>query len=227
MTVTVDRSVDCRHLASCSSTANATVPPDVRRQPGHWRDPGQRGGRRRGGRQPRRSRRPPGLRRRPLEPDDYVDRGRLIWKIGDRSSSMPTSWPSWSRSTTASRSAWRAPPTSRSRPTCSTTWPGHQDRGQHDQHLRALHAGRQLPLLLPQPGQDRQGSQQQHLWVPGSGPATSPRPTPWPRSSGRVPSGSTATTSSTRPCRSAGTSNPAGAVRWATRPSRPTPRSRR
>jgi phenylacetaldehyde dehydrogenase len=32
------------------------------------------------------------------------------------------------------------------------------------------------------------------------------------------PSGSTATTSSPRPCRSAGTSSPAGAARWATRP---------
>ena len=40
------------------------------------------------------------------------------------------------------------------------------------------------------------------------------------------PSGSTATTSSTRRCRSAATSNPAGAARWATRSSRPTPRSR-
>ena len=39
-----------------------------------------------------------------------------------------------------------------------------------------------------------------------------------------APSGSTATTSSTRPCRSAATSSPAGAARWATRPSRPTPR---
>jgi phenylacetaldehyde dehydrogenase len=37
-------------------------------------------------------------------------------------------------------------------------------------------------------------------------------------------SGSTATTCSTRRCRSAGTSSPAGAARWATRPSRPTPR---
>ena len=36
-----------------------------------------------------------------------------------------------------------------------------------------------------------------------------------------------ATTSSTRPCRSAGTSSPAGAARWATKCSRPTPRSRR
>ena len=62
---------------------------------------------------------------------------------------------------------------------------------------------------------------------PGSGPGTSPRPTPWPRSSAPEPSGSTATTSSTRPCRSAGTSSPAGAARWATRCSRPTPRSRR
>ena len=39
--------------------------------------------------------------------------------------------------------------------------------------------------------------------------------------------GSTATTSSTPPCRSAATSSPAGAARWATRFSRPTPRSRR
>jgi hypothetical protein len=40
-------------------------------------------------------------------------------------------------------------------------------------------------------------------WAPGSGPGTSPRPTRWPRSSGPAPYGSTATTSSTRPCRSA------------------------
>jgi hypothetical protein len=38
--------------------------------------------------------------------------------------------------------------------------------------------------------------------------------------------GSTATTCSTRRCRSAGTSSPAGAARWATRCWRPTPRSR-
>ena len=44
---------------------------------------------------------------------------------------------------------------------------------------------------------------------------------------GQAPSGSTATTSSTRRCRSAATSSPAGAARWATRSSRPTPRSRR
>jgi phenylacetaldehyde dehydrogenase len=55
---------------------------------------------------------------------------------------------------------------------------------------------------------------------------TSPRPTPRRRSSAQAPSGSTATTSSTRPCRSAGTSSPAGAARWATRSSRPTPKSR-
>ena len=50
-----------------------------------------------------------------------------------------------------------------------------------------------------------------------SGPATSPRRTRWPRSSGPAPSGSTATTCSTRRCRSAGTSSPAGAARWATK----------
>jgi phenylacetaldehyde dehydrogenase len=44
------------------------------------------------------------------------------------------------------------------------------------------------------------------------------------KSSGRARSGSTATTCSTPRCRSAGTSSPAGAVRWATRRSRPTPR---
>jgi len=59
-----------------------------------------------------------------------------------------------------------------------------------------------------------------------SGPATSPRHTPWPRRSGPARCGSTATTCSTRHCRSAGTSSPAGAVRWATRCWRPTPRSR-
>ena len=63
-------------------------------------------------------------------------------------------------------------------------------------------------------------------WAPGSGPRTSPRRTRWRRSSAPGPSGSTATTSSTRPCRSAGTSSPAGAARWATRSSRPTPKSR-
>ena len=52
---------------------------------------------------------------------------------------------------------------------------------------------------------------------PASGPGTSPRPTRWPRSSGPAPSGSTATTSSTRRCRSAATSSPAGAARWAPR----------
>ena len=46
--------------------------------------------------------------------------------------------------------------------------------------------------------------------APGSGPRTSPRPTPWPRRSAPARSGSTATTSSTHPCRSAGTSSPAG-----------------
>ena len=43
---------------------------------------------------------------------------------------------------------------------------------------------------------------------------------------GPAPSGSTATTCSTRRCRSAGTSSPAGAARWATRRSMLTPRSR-
>ena len=50
-----------------------------------------------------------------------------------------------------------------------------------------------------------------------SGPETSPRRTRWPRSSGPAPSGSTATTCSTQRCRSAVTSSPAGAARWATR----------
>jgi acyl-CoA reductase-like NAD-dependent aldehyde dehydrogenase len=59
-----------------------------------------------------------------------------------------------------------------------------------------------------------------------SGPRTSPRRTRWRRSCGPAPSGSTATTSSTRRCRSAATSSPAGAARWATRPLRPTRRSR-
>jgi phenylacetaldehyde dehydrogenase len=59
-----------------------------------------------------------------------------------------------------------------------------------------------------------------------SGPGISPRPTRWPRSSGPAPSGSTATTCSMRPCRSADTSSPAGAARWATRYSTATPRSR-
>ena len=46
---------------------------------------------------------------------------------------------------------------------------------------------------------------------------TSPRRTRSPRSSGPAPSGSTATTCLTRRCRSAATSSPAGAARWATR----------
>ena len=64
-------------------------------------------------------------------------------------------------------------------------------------------------------------------WARASGPGTSPRPTPWPRRSGPAPSGSTATTCSTRHCHSAATSSLAGAARWATRRWRPTPRSRR
>jgi len=48
--------------------------------------------------------------------------------------------------------------------------------------------------------------------------------TRWPRRSGPGRSGSTATTCSTHRCRSAGTSSPAGAARWATRCWRPTPR---
>ena len=62
---------------------------------------------------------------------------------------------------------------------------------------------------------------------PGSGPRTSPRHTHWRRSSGRAACTSTATTCSTRRCRSAATSSPAGAARWATRSWRTTPRSRR
>src|SRR5579863_9526559 len=63
--------------------------------------------------------------------------------------------------------------------------------------------------------------------VPGSGPETSRRPTPWPRSCGPGRSGSIATTSSTRRCLSAGTSSRVGDGRWGTRRWRPTPRSRR
>ena len=45
---------------------------------------------------------------------------------------------------------------------------------------------------------------------PASGPGTSPRRMRWPRSSGPARSGSTATTCSTRRCRSAATSSPHG-----------------
>jgi phenylacetaldehyde dehydrogenase len=50
-----------------------------------------------------------------------------------------------------------------------------------------------------------------------SGPGMSAGPTRWPRSSGPARSGSTVTTCSMPRCRSAATSSPAGAVRWATR----------
>ena len=50
-----------------------------------------------------------------------------------------------------------------------------------------------------------------------SGPATSPRPTGRPSACAPARCGSTATTSSTPRCRSAATSSPAGAARWATR----------
>ena len=118
-------------------------------EPGYRGNPRQRSRGRRRRHQPSRQRRPQGIRERSVEPHDTL--GTRPAHLEDRrphSRECRGARPAGvARQRQAGRRRARRGRAAGGGPVPLHGRLGHQDRGQHDRHLGAVHAGRQLPLL--------------------------------------------------------------------------------